>query len=315
MCFRNTMTHDTTTQNFRQLKPLSQQKVTWLNCSYMSLLHKTSNDKSVSSQSQQTSVGYHTNILLKVARQLQADSITKPKVHPEHLFLPSEVHVSACKQNSFSTTAEAGVLMPILPWPAVANNSRKNFNSRLLQLLHPPLLQHFLGDHFLFLFFPIVLRCPSDSLGSFVEECNFFALICSSLWLTEEWQEDLKKHICVFCVFTFFFTSVFVFPLWHLYCFGNHLKPNNLFLICCSLPPLLSLFRMWFSPWSWDVGGGVGSVRKKLVKGDRTSCFFAGSPSGQHVVLPHIWLPVGSIGLRVAASPWATKSNRALQRK
>lgn len=71
---------------------------------------------------------------------------------------------------------------------------------------------------------------------------------------------------------------------------------------------------MWSSARSRDVGAGVGSVGEKLVKGDGDSGITAGSPSGQHVVLPHIWPPAGTIGFRVAASPWA-KSNGASQRR
>ena len=68
---------------------------------------------------------------------------------------------------------------------------------------------------------------------------------------------------------------------------------------------------MCFSAWSGDVAAGVGSVGKKLVKGNEASWFTAGRPSGQHVILPHIWPPAGGISIRVAASSWATKSDGA----
>lgn len=68
---------------------------------------------------------------------------------------------------------------------------------------------------------------------------------------------------------------------------------------------------MSLPPWSWDVGGGVGSTGKELVEGNGASRLAARGPSGQHVVLTHIWLPVVGIGLRVADPTWHADSGEA----
>ena len=74
-----------------------------------------------------------------------------------------------------------------------------------------------------------------------------------------------------------------------------------------GLPALLALVRVLFPPGSWDVGVGVCSVWQELVEGDRASGLAAGRASGQHVVFPHVWPLARSVGLGVAASPWAER--------
>lgn len=73
--------------------------------------------------------------------------------------------------------------------------------------------------------------------------------------------------------------------------------------MCWKLPPLLSLLCVCSPAWSWDVGTGVGSIWKKLVEENGASWFTAGSSSGRHVILAHIWPLSLGINLRITASP------------
>lgn len=112
----------------------------------------------------------------------------------------------------------------------------------------------------------------------------------------------LYAHVCLFGLpFLSALLLFFCLALEHmLVC---NLNLDDSFVACWSLPPLLYLLCVFFSTRRWDVSTGVGSIRKELVKGNGASGFAAGRPSSQHVILPHIWLPVGGISFRVASSP------------
>lgn len=130
---------------------------------------------------------HHNNLLVNMTKLSNISTSVsgapwKKNTH-KHNYHHKDPLVNTTKLSNHSSSSHAPPL-----WPAVANGSRQHFNSCLLQHLQPPLLHRFPGHLFLFLFyfFPIVLKCPSDSLRSFVVWSSFFRLFWSGLGVTGE---------------------------------------------------------------------------------------------------------------------------------